>query len=80
VRFLWSARNRLLPRVGFHLHFPLGEILILKGKMFPYAQEREVNWDKLKTVMMKRRETLTSKFSGRNKASKRVEASERLAV
>jgi len=48
--------------------------------MFPYAQEREVNWDKLKTVMMKRRETLTSKFSGRNKASKRVEASERLAV
>lgn len=42
-----------------------------EGEMFPKAQESEVNWDKLGTAVMKRRETLTSKLSGPKKASKR---------
>ncbi len=42
-----------------------------EGEMFPKAQESEVNWEKLETAVMKRRETLTSKPAGRKKASKR---------
>ena len=42
-----------------------------EGEILPQAQESEVNWDKLETAVMKRRETLTSKLSGRKKASKR---------
>ena len=42
-----------------------------EGEMLPKAQESEINWEKLQTAVMKRRETMTSKLSGQKKASKR---------
>jgi len=40
-------------------------------EMLPKAQESDLNWEKLETAVMKRRETMTSKLSGQKKTSKR---------
>jgi hemerythrin-like domain-containing protein len=42
-----------------------------EGEMLPKAQESDMDWEKLETAVMKRRETMTSKLSGQKKASKR---------
>jgi hypothetical protein len=42
-----------------------------EGEMLPKAQESEIDWEKLETAVMKRRETMTSKLSGQKKTSKR---------
>jgi hemerythrin superfamily protein len=42
-----------------------------EGEMLPKAEESDINWEKLQTAAMKRRETLTSKLAGQKKASKR---------
>lgn len=42
-----------------------------EGEMLPKAQESEIDWEKLETAVMKRRETMISKLSGQKKASKR---------
>ena len=40
-------------------------------KMLPKAQESEIDWEKLETAVMKRREIMTNKLTGQNKASAR---------
>jgi hemerythrin-like domain-containing protein len=42
-----------------------------EGEMLPKAQESKIDWEKLETAVMKRREILTRKLAGQNKASKR---------
>ncbi|CUS37488.1 hemerythrin domain-containing protein [Candidatus Nitrospira nitrificans] len=42
-----------------------------EGQILPKAQESEIDWDKLETTVMKRRETMTNKLAGQKKASKR---------
>ena len=42
-----------------------------EGEMLPKAQESDIDWEKLETAVMKRRETMTSKLSGQKKTSKR---------
>ena len=42
-----------------------------EGEMLPKAQESEINWEKLESAVMKRRETMTSKLSGQKKPVKR---------
>jgi uncharacterized protein YecA (UPF0149 family) len=42
-----------------------------EGEMLPKAQESEVNWEKLETAVMKRREIMASKLSGHKSASKK---------
>lgn len=42
-----------------------------EGEMLPKAQESDIDWKKLETAVMKRRETMTSKLSGQKKTSKR---------
>lgn len=41
-----------------------------EGGMLPKAQQSEIDWGKLETAVMKRRETITRKLAGRKKASK----------
>jgi len=42
-----------------------------EGEMLPKAQESDIDWEKLETSVMKRRETMTDKLSGQKKTSKR---------
>ncbi len=42
-----------------------------EGEMLPKAQESDIDWEKLETTVMKRRETMTVKLSGQKKTSKR---------
>ena len=42
-----------------------------EGEMLPKAQESDIDWEKLETAVMKRRETMTDKLSGQKKTSKR---------
>ena len=42
-----------------------------EGEMLPKAQESEIDWEKLETAVMKRREAMISKLSGQKKSSKR---------
>ncbi len=42
-----------------------------EGQILPKAQESGIDWDKLETTVMKRRETMTNKLAGQKKASKR---------
>ena len=42
-----------------------------EGEMLPKAQESDIDWEKLETAVIKRRETMTSKLSGQKKTSKR---------
>jgi hemerythrin superfamily protein len=40
-------------------------------EMLPKAQESDIDWEKLETAVMKRRETMTDKLSGQKKTSRR---------
>jgi hemerythrin-like domain-containing protein len=42
-----------------------------EGEMLPKAQESDIDWEKLETAVMKRRETMIGKLSGQKKTSKR---------
>jgi hemerythrin superfamily protein len=42
-----------------------------EGEMLPKAQESDIDWEKLETAVMKRREMMTGKLSGQKKTSKR---------
>jgi len=42
-----------------------------EGEMLPKAQESDIDWEKLETAVMKRRETMTDKLSGQKKTSRR---------
>ena len=42
-----------------------------EGEMLPKAQESDIDWEKLDTAVMKRREMMTGKLSGQKKTSKR---------
>jgi hypothetical protein len=42
-----------------------------EGEMLPKAQESDMDWEKLETAVMKRREIMTSKLSGHKRGSKR---------
>lgn len=78
VHVLIKELKKLKPKDEvFHAKFKvLGELVKHhieeeEGEMLPKAQESEIHWEKLETAVMKRRETVMNKLSGKKKASKR---------